>query len=91
MFRKNDAILTALDARIASLLSAMEGKAEGDDEYDKLADQLTKLWKLRPEAKPLDPNQFVAAGASLIGILTILSFERFNVIGGTKAFSLLRR
>ena len=58
-------------------------KAQPDtEEYPKMVEQLSKLYKLKESDSPkrVDPNTALTVGGNLAGILLILQYERAHVI-----------
>lgn len=81
--QKNKSEKTALEEAIAVLHSEMAGFHGETDEYDKLTDQLTKLYKLREHDAPrrtVNPDTLVLAGANVLGIILIVGHERAHVV-----------
>jgi hypothetical protein len=73
----------ALDTAISDLLEELESMTGSNEDYAETADQLVKLMKLKQEINPAwrpSPDAVVAAAGSLLGILAILHYEKFNVI-----------
>lgn len=52
------------------------------DEYAQIVDQLDKLYKMRITTKPqpVPLEALIAVGGNLIGIVSIIGFERANVL-----------
>lgn len=71
-----------LEKAIDDLISELEHLEGNDPQYAAIVDQMTKLHKLKTEesSKPVDPNQLIAIGGQLFGILMIIHHERVNVI-----------
>ena len=68
---------------IDKILLEMQGKDADSEEFAKMANQLEKLHKMkmaeRPDSK-FDYNTLIAVGGNLIGIVSILGFERAHVV-----------
>lgn len=92
MFRDKIKRQSKLDAPIDKVLSEMTDMLTDSEEYDKLLDHLERLQKMRREENPLIPSgdALVTAAASLLGIITIVKFERFNVLTSKATAMLLR-
>ena len=73
---------TKLETVINTLLSAMETVSPSSEEYSAMADQVAKLYKLKETDSPdrVSKDALIAAGASILGILLILNFERLGVV-----------
>ncbi len=85
---------TNLEKEIDEILRVMDGEDPSSDYYDKCSKQLERLYKLKSvdktDRKPLDPNQLLAAGVSVVSILLIMKYEELRVIT-TKAFGLIHK
>lgn len=71
-----------LDAVIENLLIEMQVMVGTDEEYPKMVDLLTKLYKLKEQDAPkrISPETWATIGGNLAAILLILNFERAGVI-----------
>lgn len=81
-FKKNETV-EPLDIAISDLFEALRENDKTSEEYSNAADQLIKLIKLQREINPSwrpSPDAIVTAGASVLGILLILNFERLGNI-----------
>jgi hypothetical protein len=78
----------ALNAVITRHISEIETLSVGTEEYIATCDSLKMLMELRATTKrpALSPDQFASIAANLLGIVTILSFEKANVLT-TKSLS----
>lgn len=72
----------SLEQAINRLLTKLETMDPTTDDYSKTADQLEKLYKMRThkKANTLSMDSLVAAGASIAGIVLILSYEHAHVV-----------
>lgn len=81
-----------LDAVILEVTEKLSLATPGTEEYDVLAEQLAKLYDIQNNAKKnedkISKDTLLIAGANLAGILTIVNYERLNVVT-SKAFQLL--
>lgn len=81
-----------LDAVILEVTEKLSLAKPGTDEYDVLAEQLAKLYDIQNNARKtkdkISKDTLLIAGANLAGILTIVNYERLNVVT-SKAFQLL--
>lgn len=81
-----------LDAVILEVTEKLSLAQPGTDEYDVLAEQLAKLYDIQNNARKtkdkISKDTLLIAGANLAGILTIVNYERLNVVT-SKAFQLL--
>jgi hypothetical protein len=90
VFSKNNepAEMTDLDKLITKHIEAMDGIGPETEEYAAQAANLKVLMETRAiEVEKIDPKPWrpsadavVAAGASILGIVAILSFEKANVL-----------
>lgn len=89
MFKKNEEP-NALEAAIAAVHLEMTTCSGGSEEYDRLTDQLTKLYKLREHnaKRTVSPDTLVLAGTNLLGIAMIVGHERTHVVT-SKALSFI--
>lgn len=91
MFKKsiNEEKLEAVILEVTEKLSLAQ---PGTEEYDVLAEQLAKLYEIQNNARKnkdkISKDTLLIAGANLAGILTIVNYERLNVVT-SKAFQLL--
>jgi hypothetical protein len=81
-----------LQKEIARLFKKLSNTPEDSDEYNRVSDQLAKLYKLQEvdSKQKVSKDQVVAALSSLAGILIVISYEHTHVIA-TKAFSLVKK
>lgn len=82
---------TQLDELIAKVQTQMTATKPEAPEFATLADQLTKLYKLKENEtskKRVSPDTLALIAGNLAGLLLIVSYERVHVIG-TKALSLV--
>ena len=92
--RRKPTVTHELDSTITNLISAFAGLEDGSDEQAAAAQSLKTLMEARTADKTatnapiIDPNILVSAAASLIGIISILGFEKANVIT-TKSLSFI--
>lgn len=98
MFAKDNTEQSALETAITRLLADMAKVSCDSDEYAKLTDQLSKLYKMkevdakirRESSNRVSPDTLALIAANLTGIVMILSHERMNVIG-SKALSFVSK
>ena len=71
-----------LDKVITQLLEDMQDTSTDTEEYAKMVDHLTKLYKLKETDLPkrVSPESWAAIAGNLAGILLILNFERAGVV-----------
>lgn len=73
---------TSLKEAIDTALLALKELTPGSDEYAKVVDQLDKLYKMNAlkGANRVSADGWLAAGASLAGIVAILAYEHAHVV-----------
>ena len=92
--RRKPAVTHELDQTITYLIDAFAGLEDGSDEQAASAQSIKTLMEARTadrtatNAPIVDPNILVSAAASLIGIISILGFEKANVVT-TKSLSFI--
>lgn len=71
-----------LDTVIKTLLIQMDDTSPTTPEFATMADQLTKLYKLKETDSPkrVSPDTLVNAAASLGGILLIIAYEQKHIM-----------
>lgn len=71
-----------LKEAIDRLLFAMQGRDCDSEEYATMADQLSKLYKLREfnTSRRVSPDTVAVIAGNIVGILLILNYERLNVV-----------
>lgn len=91
MFKKREAdpVEEALDAQIQELFQLMSNLTSYDEEYEKMANSVAKLYELRKKDR-VSMETWVTVGTNLAGILMLMNHERTHVIA-TKAFSLIKK
>lgn len=81
---------SALQKTITELHAELETVNGDSEEYSRMADQLTKLYKIQNENErskdKFSKDTLVLAATNLIGIATIISYEHAHVIS-SKALS----
>jgi hypothetical protein len=83
-----------LDQAITDLIAEFAGAEAGSEEEVALANAVKTLMEARIADKmfakkpTVSPDALIGAGASILGIICILGFEKANVIT-TKSFSLI--
>lgn len=79
-FKKSEP--TSLENEIERLLVELTDTKPTDAEYAVVADQLSKLYKLKEidSKKRVSPDALAAAATNLVGILLILNFEHAHVL-----------
>lgn len=100
MSAKDETEHTELDVAITRVLAHMADAKCDSEEYAKLLDHLSKLYKmkdteasLRKDAvmsRRVSPDTLAIVAANLVGIVLIIGHERANVIA-TKALSLVTK
>lgn len=92
--KKTDAKPSRLEEAIDRLYDDMQTVDPNTDAYSKMADNLTKLIKLRADDKPArklpSPDVLATVSANLIGIALIIHHERAEVIT-TKALGFVKK
>jgi hypothetical protein len=83
---------SALENEIARLLSKLSGLEPDTPEYDKVSDQLKKLYPLKDvdSKRKVSPDALVGAGVNLAGILFVLNFEHAHALT-SKALGMVGR
>jgi hypothetical protein len=73
---------TSLDRHIATLEEELTNHKGHSDEYSKIADQLSKLYKIKDaqSPNPVSRDTMAIIAGNLAGILLIISYERANVV-----------
>lgn len=75
-----------LDTAITNLISGFDGMDDGSEDQLRAAQSLKTIMEARTADKAdrrtpiVDPSILVSAGASLLGIIAILGFEKANVV-----------
>lgn len=71
-----------LEKAIDAVLQAMQNHTPDSSEYERMVNQLDKLYKMRTykKASAVEFNTLISAGASLVGIIMILGYEHADVI-----------
>lgn len=84
---------SALDILIKRFEDVMVELEPTSENYQKMLDQLTQLYKIREDEKSprrVDANTLAIIGGNLAGILLVINAERLHVIA-TKAASMALR
>lgn len=83
---------SALNQEILVALEDLEGLRDEPEKYDAAMNRISQLQKLKPEraTRPLSLDSVVIAGANLLGILWLTSYERERPIT-SKALSFVMR
>lgn len=81
-----------LQKEITRLFAELKTLHPDSEEYNKVADQAAKLYKLQEidSKQKVSKDQMVAALTSLAGIVIVVSYEHAHVIAA-KAFSLVKK
>jgi hypothetical protein len=87
--RREDPIKKALDAEIINLFELMDNMTAYDEEYDKMAASVSRLYELRSKDR-ISMETWATVGTNLAGIFMLMNHERAHVIA-TKAFSLVKK
>lgn len=84
MFNKTKNEPTELDKAITSILSRMQYVEPDSDEYATLVARLKELHSMkineRNDRNRVSADAVVTAGASILGILLIIGYEKVNVV-----------
>lgn len=91
MFKKKQTENPELEKAITQALIKLQTIDPGTEDYDFLLEELVRLHKLRvvppmEARKPVSADALITAGASIAGILIVVSYEHAHVIG-SKALS----
>lgn len=80
-----------LDEAIDEIFREMATMPSDSNSYAKMADQLTKLYKLKEIDSPkrVNPDTLFTVAGNLVGILIIIGYEQHHVIT-SKAMTFLR-
>lgn len=79
---------SALDQLIDRYEAAMMDLEPSNENYPLMADQLTKLYKIKKDEKSprrVDANTLAIIAGNLAGILLVINAERLHVIAGKAA------
>jgi len=79
-----------LDLAIDAVLSEMEHHSPTTEEYGKLLERLSALYKLRQPSPRPSPDVLVQSAVHILGIAMILRHEELNIIT-TKALAFVPR
>ena len=73
---------SGLDSAIDECLHNMTMYPEYSDEYAKMADQLTKLYKLKEtkDSRRVSPDTTAVVGGNILIALIVVAYEQKNVI-----------
>lgn len=79
-----------LNEVIDDVIKQMDSVTADSEEYAKMREQLTQLYKTKAEfgRKPVSMDVLITAGANLLGIIMIVNHEQVNVIT-TKALGFI--
>lgn len=82
MFAKEPPEPSKLDEVIETQLAYMLNMDKNHDDYPKMVDLLTKLYKIKEQETPdrISKETWATIGGNLAAILLILNFERAGVI-----------
>ncbi len=82
MFTRKPPKKSTVDELIDDLRDSMIEAGPHSDEYSKMLDQLTKLYKLKEVDLPkqISPDTVLLVAGNLVGIVLILGYERANVL-----------
>lgn len=87
MFLKRERKL--LDVEMDRVISVMETVDPTDENYATMAANLVKLSQAKTQ-REVDPNVVISAVSSIVGILSIISYEHLHVIT-SKAISFVAK
>lgn len=74
---------SALETEIARVLKQMSTTSPNSEEYAAMADQLTKLHKLKESEsshKRVSGDTLLTVAGNLLGIVAVINYERIHVI-----------
>lgn len=82
----------AITLAILKLLVEIDEYSGTDEEYAKMVDQLTKLYKLKetPPKKRVSPDTLVAVSGNVLIALIVIGYEQRNVVT-TKALNFMSK
>lgn len=81
MFAKKPKPKTGLETAIDAALEDLEGRDSDSTEYAAIVDQIVKLHALTPKKdNRVKADTWVNVGGSLLGIFSIIGYEKFNVV-----------
>jgi hypothetical protein len=82
MFKKAPNTDPDLNVPINNVLTQMANFSAEDEEYAKMVDQLSKLYKLKELDKPqrVSADTWALIGGNLLGIMLIVGHERAHVV-----------
>jgi len=90
MFKRiEDKVTKAFDEEILHLLDLMDNLTAYDDEYDKMATAVSKMYAIRDKDR-VSKETWVTVGTHLAGIVVLMNHERAHVIA-SKAFGLVKK
>jgi hypothetical protein len=87
---KKDALSQAVEDEQLRLLSEASGLEPDSAEFALKIEQITKLDVVKTKKTHISKDALVSAGASVLGILLVLNFEKAGAIV-SKSFSLVRK
>lgn len=93
MFTKKSPVDSNLQTQIDAVLSRMNSYDAEDAEYDKLINQLERLYKLQnnhPVGFKPSADAILAVAGNLVGLLVIVNHERLHVVT-SKALSFVMK
>lgn len=82
MLKRKTKEKTGLDKAIETILSEMEGYTCDEDEYDKMSDQLKKLYKLKALDKPerVSKDTLAIITGNVLVAVVIVAYEQKHII-----------
>ena len=85
MFTRKSTPESPLENAITQLHAEMLTEMGDSEAFDRMTDQLTKLYKLREHdsKQRVSPDTLVIAGTNLLGILIIVGYEQKNVLASS--------
>lgn len=87
--REEDPVEKALDAQILQLFGLMENLTAYDEDYEKMAASVAKLYDLRKKDR-VSMETWVTVGTNLAGMFMLMNHERAHVVA-SKAFGLIKK
>lgn len=89
MFSKNKEP-DPLEAALTKALVALDTKAIGTAEYEKILDEVVKLKEMQDQPDRVSMETWALIGANLLGILIVIRHEHVNVIS-SHAMGMVRK
>jgi len=89
---KKPTVKSGLDRAIDQILAEMEGYTADEEDYDKMTDQLAKLYALKALDKPnrVSPDTLALISGNLLVAVIIVAYEQKNIITSKAGAFLLK-